>query len=208
MVTAAAAKRGVVGGKKNPRNALTLLPFFSPWWKIIPVDRLYSRVLFCRPPMSTWTKSPLGLFPQATPAAITVAAAAASASSEDAAKPLALASSPAVITVGLVDIGPNLRDRVFVQDLADVLRRSFSAGVRDLVLTSTEHRSLAQNLDIIARFAATAGSSTPRMRMTCGIHPNEATTFREDTIARMRAFCLAHPQHVAAIGEVRRGNMR
>jgi len=109
--------------------------------------------------------------------------------------------SEAAVVYELVDVGPNLRDRVFAADLSAVLHRSFAAGVRDLVLTSTDDRSLVQNLDIIMRYAPTRGSTTPRMRMTCGIHPNQATTFRACTIERMRSFCQAYPEQVAAIGE-------
>jgi hypothetical protein len=158
-----------------------------------------------------WAKSPMSMFASAaipTRTALNTSEeqppSSSSSSSYSATSALSpTVSSQSILDAGLIDVGPNLRDRVFAHDLHEVLRRAFAAGVRDLVLTSTEHRSLAQNLDIITRFTPTAGSSTPRMRMTCGIHPNSATTFQNaTTIDRMRAFCQTYPQHVVAIGEV------
>ncbi len=91
----------------------------------------------------------------------------------------------------LVDIGVNLTHRRFRDDLAEVLERASSAGVAHIVVTGTSVRESAEAQKLASRF--------PMLTSTAGVHPHDAKSCDETTIATLRA--LAEHDEVVAIGE-------
>jgi TatD DNase family protein len=92
----------------------------------------------------------------------------------------------------LVDIGVNLSNPVFQDDLEAVLERAAGAGVHRLVVTGTSVAASATALELCERF--------PRqLRATVGIHPHEAASCDAGAVTRLREL-LQHPA-ACAVGE-------
>ena len=95
---------------------------------------------------------------------------------------------------GIVDIGCNLTNKAWRDDLSAVLSRAKSAGVGGLV-------SIGVSVDLSetgTRIAQTHREG-PRIVSTAGIHPHNAKSFDARSIDRLRAIAK-HPE-VVAIGE-------
>ena len=92
----------------------------------------------------------------------------------------------------MIDIGVNLTDRQFDKDRSEVLLRAQQAGVSALILTGT---TVAAS-QIAADFAA---SQPGFCYATAGIHPHDAKSFDNHSLAALRTLSL-RPQ-VVAIGE-------
>jgi TatD DNase family protein len=92
----------------------------------------------------------------------------------------------------LVDIGANLTHRSFRGDLAEVIARAEEAGVQTMIVTGTDERA--------SKEAAALAAARPRaLRSTAGVHPHNAKSCDERTIAVLRE--LACAPGVVAIGE-------
>ncbi len=99
-------------------------------------------------------------------------------------------SRPATPSPPLVDIGANLGNAAFADDLDAVIARGFAAGVRGIVVTGSSVASSEAALAIVR-------GRPGRMWSTAGIHPHHARDCDDAAIASLRA-CLADPQCVAA----------
>ncbi len=97
-------------------------------------------------------------------------------------------------THALVDIGANLGNKAFRDDLPAVLQRAAAAGVHDVVVTGT---SLGASTEALA--LARTGDAPVRLWATAGIHPHHAKTWRPRATQSLRELCQA-PQ-VRAVGE-------
>jgi len=102
-----------------------------------------------------------------------------------------------VSTDPLVDIGVNLSNSAFSDQLPEILRRAQQANVRQLVITGTSVRESEQAAAICEDFA----QDFPGMLYsTCGVHPHDAKTFvAGTTTSQLRS--IAQAPHVVAIGE-------
>ncbi len=96
----------------------------------------------------------------------------------------------------LVDIGVNLSNKRFKDDVEHVLQRAQQAQISKLVLTGT---SIAESHAVIALCEQYSDRFPDMLFATCGIHPHDADDLRADSIDRLRALA-AHPQ-IVAIGE-------
>ena len=96
----------------------------------------------------------------------------------------------------LIDIGVNLSNKRFEEDLEDVLKRAQQAQVSKLVLTGT---SIAESNAVIALCEQYSEDFPNMLFATCGIHPHDADSFEADSIDKLRALAM-HAQ-VLAIGE-------
>jgi TatD DNase family protein len=98
------------------------------------------------------------------------------------------------MAIELVDIGVNLEHRSFERDRAEVIKRAANAGVTTLVLTGTSVRTSERVLQL-------AEEAPPDVKMysTAGVHPHDARTCNDGTIATLRQ--LAQNPRVVAIGE-------
>lgn len=94
--------------------------------------------------------------------------------------------------MNLVDIGANLTDKRFRQDLDDVLARAEAHGVTRLIVTGT---TVTESEEA----AALARAHPGRMYSTAGVHPHYAKGCDEGTLDALRA--LAARPEVVSLGE-------
>lgn len=92
----------------------------------------------------------------------------------------------------LVDIGANLADKSFTDDLEAVLERAWEKGIRWIVVTGS---------DVISNERAflQARNHPQRLYATAGLHPHHAKNWGTDIAAQIRA--LSRQPEVVAIGE-------
>lgn len=92
----------------------------------------------------------------------------------------------------IIDIGVNLMHRSFHQDREQVIERAAANHVSPLILTGTSLRNSQET----ARYA---GRYLGKLYTTAGVHPHDAKSCNEDTIAKLKD--LAALPQVVAIGE-------
>lgn len=92
----------------------------------------------------------------------------------------------------LCDIGANLTNKAFRNDLAEVLERARAAGVTRVVVTGTSDVASRAAFDLTR-------SGFPGLYATAGVHPHHADTWSALTAQALRA--LAGEETVVAIGE-------
>jgi len=92
----------------------------------------------------------------------------------------------------LVDIGVNLTNKSFRNDLDQVIDRAVAAGVQRMVVTGTSVTGSEQA-------AALAETRPGVLHATAGVHPHDASSCDEHTLEALRTLA-ARPQ-VVAIGE-------
>jgi len=96
----------------------------------------------------------------------------------------------------IIDIGVNLSNQRFSNDLEEILKRSQQANVSQLILTGTSEGESEAVLKLCHQFS----EQFPNMLYsTCGVHPHDAKHFSTDTPNRLKEIA-ANPE-VVAIGE-------
>lgn len=90
------------------------------------------------------------------------------------------------------DSHAHLQSESFAADLPDVLARAAAAGVEHILLPGSD---LADS-----RQAVSLASRDQRLRTAVGVHPHEASSFAEVTVAALAE--LASHQSVVAVGEI------
>jgi TatD DNase family protein len=95
-------------------------------------------------------------------------------------------------TPQLIDIGANLTDRAFANDLPAVLNRATAAGVAIIMVTGTSETGSSAAVALARAHAAL-------LRATAGIHPHHAKDATAASMNTLRA--LAADPLVVAIGE-------
>lgn len=96
-------------------------------------------------------------------------------------------------TPSLIDIGVNLTNSRFKQDLEDVLIRSQSKGVNRWIITGTSESASAKAVEICQSYP------DYQLYATCGIHPHDAASANSSTWKNLED--LAASPHVVSIGE-------
>lgn len=96
---------------------------------------------------------------------------------------------------GIVDIGANLGNKAFREDLDQVLARALDAGVESIMATGTSVPASRHAWEIAER----ARTRSPRLFATAGIHPHHASQYGPDSLVALRELC-ARPE-VVAVGE-------
>ena len=94
--------------------------------------------------------------------------------------------------LSLVDIGVNLTNKSFRKDLDAVIDRAVQAGVARMIVTGTSVAASQRAADL-------AESRPSVLYATAGVHPHDAKTCDDETIAALRQ--LADRPQVVAIGE-------
>lgn len=92
----------------------------------------------------------------------------------------------------LIDIGINLINRQFKNDVGAVIKNAEDAGVYRMLLTGTSVSNSEQS-------AALAQQYSGQLFSTAGIHPHDAKQFDGQSIDRLKAL-LQQPQ-VVSVGE-------
>lgn len=96
----------------------------------------------------------------------------------------------------IIDIGVNLSNQRFSDDLEEILKRSQQANVSQLILTGTSETESEAVLKLCRQFSEQFPSM---LYSTCGVHPHDAKHFSTDTPNRLKEIA-ANPE-VVAIGE-------
>lgn len=97
----------------------------------------------------------------------------------------------------IVDIGANLGNKAFREDLDGVLARARDAGVEAIVATGTSVPASRLAWEIAER--EREPSRSPRLYATAGIHPHHASTYGPDALVALRELCAR--REVVAVGE-------
>jgi len=100
----------------------------------------------------------------------------------------------------VVDIGVNLTHRSFKKNWRDVVQRSVDAGVETLILTGTSV-SGSRNSSKLASLWSLDETKSHNLYFTVGVHPHDAKTFRDTTVAELEQIILDHPNLAVAVGE-------
>ena len=91
-----------------------------------------------------------------------------------------------------IDIGINLTNKQFAGEYDEVIVRSISAGVEQILLTGTNVRSSKEALALAKEYPET-------LFATAGIHPHEANTMNAESIKILAS--LLKEKKVVAVGE-------
>ena len=94
--------------------------------------------------------------------------------------------------LSLVDIGANLTNQSFANDLDEVIQRAQQNHLNQIIVTGT---SIAESLDA----AALCEQYPSYLYSTAGCHPHDAKDFKAEDIQKLRDLCKL-PQ-VVAVGE-------
>ena len=92
----------------------------------------------------------------------------------------------------LIDVHAHLQDEKFADDLPDVVKRAKSAGVTRIVNAGTTVADSRRAVEIAAKY--------PGCLALIGIHPHEASSFNENSVAELKS--LASEPGVIGIGEI------
>lgn len=97
--------------------------------------------------------------------------------------------------MSIIDIGANLGNKAFREDLDAVLARALEAGVSTIVATGTSVEGSQRAWEI----AEVTRTRSPQLYSTAGIHPHNAKTFGPDALVALRELCAR--KEVVAVGE-------
>ncbi|MBN8641535.1 MAG: TatD family hydrolase [Flavobacteriales bacterium] len=91
-----------------------------------------------------------------------------------------------------IDIGINLTNRQFQNDIDDIVHNALDADVSHMILTGTSVHKSQESAKIAANYPEVLYS-------TAGIHPHDAKSFDANSISQLKA--LLQKKHVVAVGE-------
>ncbi|EPJ43144.1 MAG: TatD family hydrolase [Osedax symbiont Rs2] len=91
----------------------------------------------------------------------------------------------------MIDIGANLTNTRFANDLPEVLERATQAGIEKIIVTGTDLASSLQALQLCEQY--------PQLSATVGVHPHDASSLNPTILNNLRAL-LENPKAVA-VGE-------
>lgn len=100
------------------------------------------------------------------------------------------------MTEPLIDIGVNLSNNRFKDDIGETLERAQNANITQLVLTGT---SIAESKDVIKLCEQFEHPFANMLYATVGVHPHHADEFNSQSLAELDA--LTGHRSVVAIGE-------
>ena len=95
----------------------------------------------------------------------------------------------------LIDIGVNLSNSQYKNDIEDVLMRAQEVGVEKMVLTGT---SIAESEAVISLCEQYKERFPQMLYCTVGIHPHEASSFNSQSIGTLEDY--SNHDSVVAIG--------
>ena len=93
----------------------------------------------------------------------------------------------------MIDIGANLTNSVFTDDMGDVLNRAKREGVQHVVVTGTNIRESVLAIGLAAEHAT-------YLSATVGVHPHDADDVKPDWLDSLEG--LTSSPHVVAVGEM------
>jgi TatD DNase family protein len=91
-----------------------------------------------------------------------------------------------------IDIGINLTNKQFNDDIDPIIQKALKAGVSQMLLTGTSIRNSESSSRIAQRYPGVLYS-------TAGIHPHDAKSFDAQSIPKLKS--LLQQAHVVSVGE-------
>jgi TatD DNase family protein len=91
-----------------------------------------------------------------------------------------------------IDIGINLTNKQFQNDVPQIIQNAVNAGVERMILTGTSVRNSEQSAILAQKYP-------DKLFATAGIHPHDAKNFDRQSIAKLRE--LLQEKYVVSIGE-------
>jgi TatD DNase family protein len=91
-----------------------------------------------------------------------------------------------------IDIGINLTNKQFQNDVQAIIRNAVDAGVEQMILTGTSVKNSEQSAELAKKYPG-------NLFATAGIHPHDAKHFDGESISRLRK--LLQDSQVVSIGE-------
>ncbi len=91
-----------------------------------------------------------------------------------------------------IDIGINLTNKQFQNDIDDIVQNAINADVIQMILTGTSVKNSQQSAQIAKKYPAV-------LYATAGIHPHDAKSFDNQSIAKLRE--LLQQKQVVSVGE-------
>ncbi len=92
----------------------------------------------------------------------------------------------------LIDVHAHLQDEKFTEDVEEVVKRAVAAGVTRIINAGTNIADSRQAVEIARRY--------PECLCLVGIHPHDASTFNDSSLAELKA--LTSEPAVLGIGEI------
>lgn len=102
------------------------------------------------------------------------------------------------MTRQLIDIGLNLTNKRFHKDREEVLLRARQAGVNHCIVTGT---SLEGSEQAVALCKSLSYQFPHMLSATAGVHPHEASTVDDSTMAALETLARENRDTVVAVGE-------
>jgi|SaaInl5LU_22_DNA_1037371.scaffolds.fasta_scaffold21845_2 TatD DNase family protein len=96
----------------------------------------------------------------------------------------------------MIDIGVNLTHGQFKNDLQQMLKDSFAAGIECMILTGTDLDSSIESQQLCQKYSEQYKN---RLFSTAGVHPHDAASWTSDTASQIRE--LLNCPEVVAVGE-------
>ncbi|HRH41864.1 MAG TPA: TatD family hydrolase [Pyrinomonadaceae bacterium] len=91
-----------------------------------------------------------------------------------------------------IDIGINLTNKQFQNDVQKIISNAINAGVEQMILTGTSIRNSEQSAQLAKKYP-------DNLFATAGIHPHDAKHFDEHSIPKLKQ--LLQESHVVSVGE-------
>lgn len=91
-----------------------------------------------------------------------------------------------------IDIGINLTNKQFQNDIDDVVQDALDADVSQMILTGTSVRNSEESAKIARQYPGV-------LYATAGIHPHDAKSFDAQSISKLKK--LLQLKHVVSVGE-------
>ncbi|MFH6946387.1 TatD family hydrolase [Flavobacterium sp. FlaQc-50] len=91
-----------------------------------------------------------------------------------------------------IDIGINLTNKQFQNDIDDIVQDAIDADVTKMILTGTSIRNSEESSKIAKQYSGVLYS-------TAGIHPHDAKSFDHQSISKLKN--LLQQKHVVSVGE-------
>lgn len=109
--------------------------------------------------------------------------------------------SPNVKTLDIIDIGANLTNKVFKNDIETILKESLKNNVTHIIITGTSIKKSIEAIQICKRFENR--TDVPKLTCTVGVHPHDSYTIKDLNKAKdeMIRLIRENKNFVVAVGE-------
>lgn len=97
-----------------------------------------------------------------------------------------------------IDIGANLTDKCFKNNIETILKESLGAGVDQIIITGTSERSSQNAIELCRKYI---GPEYPKLWCTVGCHPHNAVSWTSKHYGIFKSMIEDNKDIVVAVGE-------